>query len=281
MSNPGVWRAVVSVALGLGMMVSGVLAAREVTLRDGRVLTGEVVEKDGVVTINGADGLFQFPKDQVGTVRDVAAAKAPVLMADSSGASAAPAAAPPAAPAATVANPQIELKTTLGNITLELYEDDAPNTVANFITLAEQGFYDGTRLHRVIKGFMAQGGDPNSKDLAKKGSWGSGGPGYRFDDECKDNPKWKNVKGAISMANAGPNTNGSQFFLLFRDASHLDGKHTVFGKISKGLDVLDAIESKVGVETDGADLPSECKIEKATVLSKRDHKYEVVGKKSE
>jgi len=132
------------------------------------------------------------------------------------------------------------MKTNFGSIRIELFGEAAPETVGNFIKLAGTGFYDGTKFHRVIKGFMIQGGDPNSKD----DDWsndGMGGPGYVFDDEINEH---KMVRGAIAMANAGPNTNGSQFFIVTAEAAPwLDGKHTVFGKVIKGMDVVDKIES--------------------------------------
>jgi peptidyl-prolyl cis-trans isomerase B (cyclophilin B) len=125
------------------------------------------------------------------------------------------------------------LHTNHGAIGVELFDDDAPNTVLNFRNLAEQGFYDGVIFHRVIKDFMIQGGDPTGT--------GTGGPGYAFDDEFNDH---KVVRGALAMANAGPNTNGSQFFVVTAQAAPwLDGKHTVFGQVTSGMDVVDAIEA--------------------------------------
>src|ERR1700726_2073709 len=136
------------------------------------------------------------------------------------------------------------MQTTNGPIVLELFEEDAPKTVANFRKLAADGFYDGLTFHRVINDFMIQGGCPLGT--------GTGGPGYTFEDEI--NPH-KVVKGALAMANAGPNTNGSQFFIVTADACPwLDGKHTVFGQVSEGMDVVDKLE---GVPTDGRDQPAE------------------------
>lgn len=144
----------------------------------------------------------------------------------------------------------VTFKTNKGNITIELFEAKAPNTVANFRKLAESGFYDGVKFHRVIKGFMIQSGDPLTKDDTKKMMWGTGGPGYKFADEISaDN---SNDVGTIAMANAGPNTNGSQFFINVNPNNFLDGKHTVFGKVTKGMDVVTAIED---VETDSSDRP--------------------------
>jgi cyclophilin family peptidyl-prolyl cis-trans isomerase len=125
------------------------------------------------------------------------------------------------------------LNTTLGTIAIEFFDDDAPKTVENFRKLASDGFYDGIIFHRVIPDFMIQGGDPQGT--------GSGGPGYTFEDEFNAH---KVVRGALAMANAGPNTNGSQFFIVTIDsAPWLDGKHTVFGQVTAGMDAVDAIEA--------------------------------------
>ena len=134
------------------------------------------------------------------------------------------------------------MNTTHGAIELELFDEDAPETVGNFKKLAGDGFYDGLGFHRVIKDFMIQGGCPQGT--------GTGGPGYTFEDEINDH---KIVRGALAMANAGPNTNGSQFFVVTTDAAPwLDGKHTVFGRVTEGMDVVDTIE---GTETDRSDRP--------------------------
>ena len=127
----------------------------------------------------------------------------------------------------------VTIETNRGNIELELYAEHAPNTVNNFVFLAREGFYDGVIFHRVIANFMVQGGDPTGT--------GTGGPGYRFDCEVADNPL-KHERGVISMANAGRNTNGSQFFITHLATPHLDGNHTVFGKVVEGQDVVDAIQ---------------------------------------
>jgi peptidylprolyl isomerase len=142
------------------------------------------------------------------------------------------------------------LQTSLGDITIVL-SDTTPNTVANFVKLAREGFYDGTRFHRVIADFMIQGGDPLSKDDAQEARWGTGGPGYRFADEIL--PGNHNAAGTISMANAGPNTNGSQFFINVKDNNFLDDKHTVFGTVTAGMEIVHAIEH---VATDGRDRPT-------------------------
>jgi peptidyl-prolyl cis-trans isomerase B (cyclophilin B) len=123
--------------------------------------------------------------------------------------------------------------TSRGTIVCELFTKDAPATVNNFVFLAREGFYDGTVFHRVINNFMVQGGDPTGT--------GRGGPGYRFEDELKNNPQRHRV-GSLSMANAGPNTNGSQFFITHVVTDWLDGKHTVFGRVTKGQDVVDAVK---------------------------------------
>jgi len=142
------------------------------------------------------------------------------------------------------------LHTNFGDITVELSRDKTPNTAENFEELAKAGFYNGTRFHRVIKNFMIQGGDPQSKDVALKAMWGTGGPGYQFADEIA--PDNNNLRGTISMANAGPNTNGSQFFINTVDNIGLNPKHTVFGKVTAGMDVVDKIES---VQTGERDVP--------------------------
>ena len=123
--------------------------------------------------------------------------------------------------------------TSRGEIVCDLFAKDAPKTVNNFVFLAQENFYDGTVFHRVIDNFMVQGGDPTGT--------GRGGPGYRFEDETKGNPNKHHV-GSLSMANAGPNTNGSQFFITHVVTDWLDGKHTVFGKVRKGQDVVNAIK---------------------------------------
>jgi peptidyl-prolyl cis-trans isomerase B (cyclophilin B) len=136
------------------------------------------------------------------------------------------------------------MRTNLGAIQIELFDEDAPQTVNNFKKLAADGFYDGVIFHRVIRDFMIQGGDPTGT--------GTGGPGYSFDDEINDH---KIVRGALAMANAGPNTNGSQFFIVTtQEAPWLDGKHTVFGRVVDGMDVVDQIE---GAETDARDKPKD------------------------
>jgi cyclophilin family peptidyl-prolyl cis-trans isomerase len=136
------------------------------------------------------------------------------------------------------------LATNKGEVGIELFDADAPNTVANFVKLADQGFYDGVIFHRVIPSFMIQGGDPTGT--------GMGGPGYQFEDEPNDH---RVERGVLAMANSGPNTNGSQFFIVTADACPwLDGLHTVFGRVASGMEVVDAIDQ---VATDGGDRPLE------------------------
>ena len=127
---------------------------------------------------------------------------------------------------------KLAMQTNRGLIEIELYAQHAPKTVNNFVFLARQGFYNGIKFHRVISNFMVQGGDPTGS--------GRGGPGYKFEDETAGNPL-KHETGVLSMANAGPNTNGSQFFITHSPQPHLNGKHTVFGKVASGMDVVNAI----------------------------------------
>jgi len=134
------------------------------------------------------------------------------------------------------------MHTNHGAIQLELFDEDAPKTVENFVKLSTDGYYDGLIFHRVIRDFMIQGGCPQGT--------GTGGPGYEFEDEINQN---KIVRGALAMANAGPNTNGSQFFIVTIDAAPwLDGKHTVFGRVTSGMEAVDSIE---GTETGAQDRP--------------------------
>jgi peptidyl-prolyl cis-trans isomerase B (cyclophilin B) len=139
---------------------------------------------------------------------------------------------------------QATMHTNHGAIEVELFDDDAPKTVDNFVKLSKDGYYDGLIFHRVIRDFMIQGGCPQGT--------GTGGPGYEFEDEINDN---KIVRGALAMANAGPNTNGSQFFIVTTDAAPwLDGKHTVFGRVTSGMEAVDSIE---GTKTGAQDRPVE------------------------
>ena len=149
--------------------------------------------------------------------------------------------------------PKIQIQTKRGSITIEMFEDEAPNTVANMISLIERGYYDGLNFHRVIPDFMIQGGCPNGT--------GTGGPGYDFDDECAQGRRHDSA-GVLSMANSGPGTNGSQFFITHGPTPHLDGKHTVFGKVTEGQEVVDEIKQGDVMQT-------------VVVLQKRDRVYEV------
>lgn len=164
------------------------------------------------------------------------------------------------------ANPVVTMQTTAGIIKFELYEDAAPNTVANFISLTESGFYNGKNFHRIIKDFMIQGGCPQGT--------GTGGPGYKFADEFKGNPH-KVARYTLCMANAGPGTNGSQFFIVTKrdGCDWLNGAHTVFGKVIEGESVVDALGN---CKTAPGDRPSpDQKIVTVTVDSKRNHPYVV------
>jgi len=143
--------------------------------------------------------------------------------------------APPSGALDTSKSYTARFKTERGDITVELYADKVPLTVENFVNLARAGFYDGTTFHRVISGFMAQGGDPTGT--------GTGGPGYQFGDEFHPSLRHDGA-GILSMANAGPGTNGSQFFLTFGPTPHLDNKHSVFGKVTDGMDVLRSIRER-------------------------------------
>lgn len=132
------------------------------------------------------------------------------------------------------------IKTEKGDIRVALFPEAAPKTVNNFVFLSRDGFYDGVTFHRVIPGFVAQGGDPTGT--------GRGGPGYQFEDEVEGNPNTHEA-GALSMANAGPNTNGSQFFIVYEPQPHLDGKHTVFGRVIDGMDVARSLSAGDEIET--------------------------------
>jgi cyclophilin family peptidyl-prolyl cis-trans isomerase len=144
----------------------------------------------------------------------------------------------------------VVLETNFGNIEIELFRHKAPKTVENFVKLVREGFYDGTRFHRVIGNFMIQGGCPYSADVAKKHAWGTGGPGYKINCEIHDANF--NVKGTIAKANAGPNTNGSQFFINVANNDWLNKGHTVFGKVTSGIDIVETISK---VQTGQRDIP--------------------------
>ncbi|MCA8996404.1 MAG: peptidylprolyl isomerase, partial [Planctomycetaceae bacterium] len=161
--------------------------------------------------------------------------------------------------------PRVKLETSKGEIVLELFENEAPNTVANFVNLVEKKYYDGLKFHRVIPGFMAQGGCPHSRD-GDPGTPGTGGPGYNISCECYRPDARRHFAGSLSMAHAGRDTGGSQFFITHLPTPHLDKEvspqsvHTVFGRVVEGLDVA-------------RDLEVDDKIQSATVLRKRDHEY--------
>ena len=178
------------------------------------VLTiGSLIVIAGVIVTLGLIGVIKMPFEQAKNISDASNLKSPI-------------------PIVIDLNKKYTatIKTAKGDIVLELYPKDAPATVNNFVSLARKGFYNGLTFHRVIPGFMAQGGDPNGD--------GTGGPGYTFQDEFSQR---KHVTGALSMANSGPNTNGSQFFICYAPQPHLDGKHTVFGQCTEGMDVLNKL----------------------------------------
>jgi len=148
--------------------------------------------------------------------------------------------------------PQAKITTKYGDMIVELFEDEAPNTVANFVSLIEKGYYDGLKFHRVVPDFVIQGGDPTGS--------GAGGPGYRIKCEAETN-KTKHTRGVLSMAHAGKDTGGSQFFITHRSTPHLDGKHTVYGRVISGVEIVDKVQQ--------GDLMT-----KVVMLKKRSHKYE-------
>ncbi|MBN1590183.1 MAG: peptidylprolyl isomerase [Pirellulales bacterium] len=160
--------------------------------------------------------------------------------------------------------PRVLLKTTQGDIEIELFENEAPNATANFISLVEKGFYDGLSFHRVLEGFMDQGGCPRGD--------GMGGPGYKIACECHQPNYRKHFRGSLSMAHAGRDTGGSQFFLTLIPTTHLDGVHTVFGRVIKGMDVASSIRKRDPSDKKET-LPAADKIIEAKVLRKRPHKY--------
>lgn len=158
--------------------------------------------------------------------------------------------------------PRVKLVTSKGEMVVELYENEAPQAVGNFVSLVEDGFYNGLTFHRVLPGFMAQGGCPDGT--------GAGGPGYDIYCECEREDYRKHFRGTLSMAHAGKNTGGSQFFLTFKRTHHLDGVHTVFGRVVEGMDVLAELQRR---NPGQAGAPEPDKIVKAEVIRKRDHEY--------
>jgi len=218
------------------------VSADTVKLLNGKAYEGKVIIRGTTVTVKSEDGkIFQFDKKELAEMNGQAVIQEK--------------------------NPVIRIATSKGDIFCELFEDEVPNTVANMISLAESGFYKGMTFHRVINGFMAQGGCPYSKEGAM-GLAGTGGPGYRFADEFT--PKLRHTgRGILSMANSGPNTNGSQFFICFVPTPHLDGRHTVFGKVIQGQEILDALEA-IGTQSGK---PQEKVLFNIEVVSKRNHPY--------
>lgn len=236
-------KAVIRMVVIALLVVVGLAHADRVKLLNGKEYEGKVVVKDDHVTVVNDSGVFQFKKQEISEMNGEKLA--------------------------ATGNPVIRIATSKGDMLVELYEDDVPNTVANMITLAESGFYKGMSFHRVISGFMAQGGCPHSKRDAQ-GRPGTGGPGYSFADEFS--PKLRHTgRGILSMANSGPNSNGSQFFICFTATPHLDNRHAVFGKVIEGLEVLDRLE-KIGSDSG---TPKEDVRFNIEVVSKRGHEYSV------
>jgi cyclophilin family peptidyl-prolyl cis-trans isomerase len=186
------------------------------------------------------------------------AALAALAVASYASSAAAQTAPPPGEP-----NPVVLLRTTKGDVYIELFEDRAPNTVANFISLVDKKFYDGLKFHRVIDGFMTQGGCP-------KGD-GTGGPGYSIPCECYGRNPVKHARGSLSMAHAGRDTGGSQFFITFKATAFLDGKHTVFGQVVQGMDVVDRFQRIDPDKLNPYVQPD--KIVEARVVRRRNHPY--------
>jgi cyclophilin family peptidyl-prolyl cis-trans isomerase len=236
-------RALFALAIACLAVAACVRAEDTLVLQDGTTRKGKVILRGNTYTVVAGKKLYQY------YFRDVKELNGKPVGTD---------------------DPVALIKTDVGDIKVVLYEKEAPNTVANFITLAEKGFYKGQAFHRIIPGFMAQGGCPNSKEGAT-GTPGTGGPGYTIKDEV--NPRLSHDgRGVLSMAKMNaPNTGGSQFFLCFAPAPHLDGKHTVFGRVIEGIGVLDKLEA-VGSE-DGT--PSKTIRFDVQILSKGKHPYTV------
>jgi peptidyl-prolyl cis-trans isomerase B (cyclophilin B) len=176
-------------------------------------IIGAIVVIAGIILTLGLTGVIKMPSQESASTPDPKSLKSPI-------------------PIVIDLNKKYTatIKTAKGDIVLELYAKDAPVTVNNFVSLAKKGFYNGLTFHRIIPGFMAQGGDPTGN--------GTGGPGYKFQDEFSQRT---HVTGSLSMANSGPNTNGSQFFICYAPQPHLNGKHTVFGQCTSGMDVLNKL----------------------------------------
>jgi cyclophilin family peptidyl-prolyl cis-trans isomerase len=157
------------------------------------------------------------------------------------------------------------ITTKFGDIKLEFYPEHAPKTVDNFKELAKKGFYDGLIFHRIVPKFVIQGGDPNTRNLSNRGTWGTGGPGWNVNAEFNKN---KHSRGALSMARSqDPDSAGSQFFIVLKDSSFLDGQYTVFGKVASGMEIVDKIEA---LSTDSADAPVDPEEAKMTKVTIRD-----------
>lgn len=238
------------VIMAVFMMTFPSLAGK-VILKNKKIVEGKIIKNSSCITVVTEKGkVFQFPNEAILSCDDkttITKSKGQTKKMEAK---------------ITKTNPVILMKTTMGDIKIELFEDAAPNTVANFVSLIEKQYYDGLTFHRVIKGFMLQGGCPLGT--------GTGGPGYKFADEFSDK---KHVgPGILSMANAGPNTNGSQFFITHVSTPHLDGKHTVFGKVIDGMDVVNEI-ANVPVAM-GSNKPLKPVVMKEVqILEKQDHEY--------
>ena len=173
-----------------------------------------------------------------------------------------------------MANPQIKIATSKGDMIVELFEDKVPNTVANIISLAESGFYQDMGFHRILKGFMAQGGCPNTKEGAS-GAPGTGGPGYTIAEEFHPDLKHY-ARGIFAMAKtAAPNSTGCQFFILFKDAAFLDNGYSVFGQVVEGLEVIDSLE-EVGHASDGLPPKEDIRFSIEVISKNDDSDYTVV-----
>ena len=229
-----------------GLLSFASLPGETLYLKDGRILKGDVILNGDTITIITPGGILQFDKEKVYTKITPEEEKS---MAEP--------------------NPVVQIETNVGTFKVELFEDECPNTTANFIHIAEQGMYDGALFHRVIKDFVIQGGDPGTKS-GPPALWGTGGPGWKI--KCELGPH-KHERGALSMAHAGKDTGGSQFFVVLQRShtAHLDGMHTVFGKVIEGMDTIENIES---APLGPGDRPvSKIAMTKVTVISKRDHEY--------
>ncbi len=210
-----------------------------------------VVMAGGAKTANPAEGNMKALSAEMSAVGETASSKSETPEQSASGA-------PEIAPSEAGIPPIIDdnykkvmnatIKTSLGDIKVELYGDKVPQTAGNFAKLAEAGFYNGIKFHRVISGFMIQSGDPLTKDDSMKSRWGTGGPGYKFDDEPFEG---EYARGTLAMANSGPDTNGSQFFIMHRDYP-LPASYVIFGKVTEGIDVVDKIAA---LQTDARDCP--------------------------